>query len=41
MKGQYKTENKPVSTARYESNKELAEALNTFYLQFEIHDSAD
>ena len=41
MKGQYKTENKPVSTAGYESNKKLAEAIRPCYLRSDIHAFTD
>lgn len=36
-----KTKNKPVSISGYDSNKDLAEALNTFYLRFDSHEFAD
>ena len=36
--GHNNTKNKPVSNAGYDSNKDLAEALNSFYLRFDTRD---
>lgn len=41
MIGQQKTEQMPVRLAGYDSDRDLAEALNSFYLRFDTHDVSD